>query len=64
MSSLYSLVMNGIDFGKAVKALPPYCFALMQNVSPEDQQVLNRVLEDLEKHRCCGATMIPACDIP
>jgi len=48
-SDAVTRVMNGIDFGKAVKALPPYCFALMQNVSPEDQQVLNRVLEDLEK---------------
>jgi hypothetical protein len=42
-------VMKGIDFDKALRALPPYCVALMQNVSPEDQQVLNRVLEGLEK---------------
>ena len=37
-------VMKGLDFDKAVKALPPYCVALMQNVSREDQQVLSRVL--------------------
>jgi hypothetical protein len=42
-------VMKGIDFHKAVKALPPYCIALMQNVSTEDQQVLNRVIDALEK---------------
>jgi hypothetical protein len=42
-------VMKGIDFDKAAKALPPYCLALMQNVSPEDQQVLERVLEALVK---------------
>jgi len=42
-------VMKGVDFTKASKTLPPYCLALMQNVSPEDQQVLNRVLEALEK---------------
>jgi hypothetical protein len=29
--------------------LPPYCVALMQSVSPEDQRVLDRVLEALEK---------------
>jgi hypothetical protein len=42
-------VMKDIDFAKARKALPPHCLALMQNVSPEDQQVLNRVVEDLDK---------------
>ena len=42
-------VMKGVDFAKAVKALPPYCVALMQNVSTEDQKVLERVLEALEK---------------
>jgi hypothetical protein len=33
-------VMKGIDFEKASKALPPYCVALMQSVSREDQQAL------------------------
>jgi hypothetical protein len=42
-------VMKGIDFNKAIKALPPYCVGLMQNVSPEDQQMLNRALEALDK---------------
>jgi len=42
-------VMKGIDFMKAFKALPPYCLALMQNVSTEDQKVLERVLEALVK---------------
>jgi hypothetical protein len=42
-------VMKGVDFSKAFKALPPYCVALMQNVSTEDQKVLERVLEALGK---------------
>jgi len=42
-------VMKGVDFAKAWKALPPYCLALMQNISPEDQRVLTRVVEDLDK---------------
>jgi hypothetical protein len=46
-SAAVALVMNGVDFDKASKALPPYCLALMQNVSPEDQQVLDRSLEAL-----------------
>jgi len=42
-------VMKGIDFDRAVQALPDYCVALMQNVSPEDQQVLERAVEALKK---------------
>jgi hypothetical protein len=42
-------VMKEVDFAKARKALPPYCLALMQNVAPEDQQVLQRALEALDK---------------
>jgi hypothetical protein len=41
--------MKGVDFTKALEALPPYCLALMQSVSPEDQQVLGRALEALQK---------------
>ena len=48
-SSAVAEVMKGIDFTKALKALPPYCLALMQNVSPEDQQELRRALKDLEE---------------
>jgi len=42
-------VMKDVDFTRALQALPPYCLALMQNVSPEDQQVLSRALEALQK---------------
>jgi hypothetical protein len=42
-------VMKDVDYTKASRALVPYCLALMQNVSPEDQQVLDRVLEALDK---------------
>lgn len=48
-SDAVTMVMRDVDFAKALRALPPYCLALMQNVPPEDQQVLNRVVEDLEK---------------
>jgi hypothetical protein len=41
--------MKDIDYAKAKSALPPYCLALMQNVSQEDQRVLDRVLEALDK---------------
>ena len=36
-SDAVAAVMKGIDYTKALKALPPYCLGLMQNVSPEDQ---------------------------
>jgi len=42
-------VMKGIDFDKALRALPDYCLALMQNISQEDQQELGRALKDLEE---------------
>ena len=42
-------VMKGVDYTKALKALPPYSLALMQNVPPEDQQVLSRALETLDQ---------------
>lgn len=48
-SDAVTMVMRDVDFAKALRALPPYCLALMQNVPPEDQQVLNRVVEELEK---------------
>lgn len=48
-SDVVAEVMKGIDFGKARRALPPYCLTLMQNVPPEDQQVLERALEALDK---------------
>jgi hypothetical protein len=47
-SGAVDTVMKGIDFDKAVKALPPYCLGLMQNVSPEDQQVLRQALDLLK----------------
>jgi hypothetical protein len=41
-------VMKGVDYGKALKALPPYCLGLMQNITPEDQGELRRALETLD----------------
>ncbi len=47
-SDAVARVMKDVDFDKAARALPLYCVGLMQNVSPEDQQVLGRALQDLE----------------
>jgi hypothetical protein len=41
-------VMTGVDYTKALKALPPYCLALMQSVPPEDQELLSRALQALD----------------
>jgi hypothetical protein len=40
--------MKDVDYDKAKVALPPYCLALMQNVSDEDQKELNRSLKDVD----------------
>jgi hypothetical protein len=47
-SGAVDTVMKDIDFDRAAKALPPYCLGLMQNVSPEDQQVLRQALDLLK----------------
>lgn len=39
-----SKMMTGIDYAKATEGLPPYCLALMQNVSPDDQVQLTKSL--------------------
>ena len=43
--------MNGVDYAKAKDALPPYCLALLQNLSEEDQKELGRALKDLEESK-------------
>ena len=48
-SDAVAKVMKDVDYTKASKALPLYCLALMQNVSPEDQDVLKRSLDGLDK---------------
>jgi hypothetical protein len=48
-SDAVARVMEGVDFDKAIQVLAPYCIALMQNLSPEDQDVLKRVLEALKQ---------------
>jgi len=48
-SDAVAKVMKGVDFDKALQVLAPYCIALMQNLSPEDQDVLKRVLESLKQ---------------
>jgi hypothetical protein len=42
-------LMEGIDYTKAYEGLPPYCLALMQNVSDEDQQKMLQGLSLLDK---------------
>ena len=41
-------IMARVDFGKAKLALPSYCFALMQNVSGEEQNSTGQLLSKLE----------------
>lgn len=40
-------IMNGISFTKAQLALPTYCFALMQNVTAEEQAAFGRQVAQL-----------------
>ncbi len=47
-------LMRGIDYAKAYVVLPPYCLALLQNVSPEDQQQLGRALQSLDRREVDG----------
>jgi hypothetical protein len=56
-SDAVATVMKGIDYTKARQALPAYCLGLMQNVSPEDQQVLKQALEMLDKREDVQASV-------
>jgi hypothetical protein len=42
-------IMDGLDYQKAFRALPPLCLALMQNMPDEDQKALARDLEALNR---------------
>ncbi len=44
-------IMKPVNYVKAFPVLPPYCLALMQNVSPEDQQGLARDLKTLDERQ-------------
>ena len=48
-SDAVARVMKGVDFDKAVQVLTPYCFALLQNLSAEDQATEKQVLEELKQ---------------
>ena len=37
-------LMEGVDYAKAMRALPLFCLALMQNLPDEEQQALNEAL--------------------
>lgn len=39
-ASIIGNIMNGIDFNKASKSLPTTCFALMTNVSADEQKIV------------------------
>jgi hypothetical protein len=45
--------MKGVSFGRAAVALPTYCFALTQNVTPEQQEVVAQIVGKL------GAASLP-----
>ena len=42
-------IMSGVDFDAAMVKLPSDCFALMQNVSSEEQQAVVGEVENLNK---------------
>jgi hypothetical protein len=48
-ASAVSRIMQDIEYRKAFEALPPYCIALMQNLSDDAQRDLRRALELLDK---------------
>ncbi len=48
-ASAVTRITKGIDYQKAYAALPPYCLALMQNLSDEAQRDLRKALELLDK---------------
>jgi hypothetical protein len=47
-SNAVGQIMDGLDYEKAFRALPPFCLALMQNLSDEDQQALAKTLAALD----------------
>jgi hypothetical protein len=44
-----SEIVQNVDYAKAFAALPPYCLALMQNLSDDAQRDLRKALELLDK---------------
>jgi hypothetical protein len=44
-----SRITQNVDYAKAFDALPPYCIALMQNLSDDMQRDLRKALELLDK---------------
>jgi hypothetical protein len=42
-------IVEGVDYAKAFQALPPYCLALMQNLSPEDQKQLAQAVVKVDQ---------------
>ena len=48
-ASAVSRIMQDVDYRKAFDALPPYCIALMQNLSDDAQRDLRKALELLDK---------------
>jgi hypothetical protein len=48
-ASAVSRIMQDVDYRKAFEALPPYCLALMQNLSDDAQRDLRKALELLDK---------------
>ena len=47
-------IMSGVNFDKAMVKLPSDCFALMQNVSPEEQQAVLDEVKGLNKEGSLG----------
>jgi hypothetical protein len=48
-TSAVNRITQGLNYRKAYAALPPYCLALMQNLSDEAQRDLRKALELLDR---------------
>jgi hypothetical protein len=51
-------LMSGLNFGKAVIALPTYCLALMQNVGPQEQGDLGKSVDQLRQSHMDDASRL------
>ena len=48
-SEAVAKIMQGVDYKKAFESLPPYCLALMQNLTPEEQKEVARAMKELDQ---------------
>ena len=57
-SSAVGKIMAGVDYAKAFQALPPYCLALMQNLSQEDQKRFADAMLKLDQNKAASSVKV------